>query len=320
MWIGTIQTKGRVMVLEKLKSYAENLPENLSPKFEFRMSAAGDCVRKLDYDYQVGSRSIDSKSFFRMSLGHASHSFLRELVSGAFGEDFYHAENEIKVALPSGQVVKGHPDGRILSLKATLEIKSVSDSTFTMIKNDNKPIDAHETQTNTYAAAQGDENCVILYANRDSGEMYEFMFPASEQLYQHALLKFKTVEKNKAEGKISPRPYSNAQESPCWFCPWVKQCYEGFDREVGAFKAEVFDSVRNPVLVDHAIRAVKYRTDRLVATKLEDTLKEIVGKILHSSQIKEAEIIHEKGIIDATITVGKNNNLLTSLKERKVKQ
>ena len=304
------------MILEKLKAYATALPENTTPKFEFRMSSAGDCVRKLDYDLQVGQRAIDAKSFFRMSLGTASHNFLRELVSGAFGEDFYDAEKEIKVET-QGLPILGHSDGRIKSLKATLEIKSVSDSTFTMVNNENKPIDAHIDQSNIYAKVQGDENVLILYANRDSGEMCEFMFPSSEELFKATLNKFLTVQRNGAAGIISPRPFMDATQSPCWFCSWKEKCYEGFEKEVGGFKvAEVMDAM---VIAD-ARRVLNYRNDRLIATKLEDSLKESVGAYMHSLGLNQAKMSDPNGNMECVISVGKNNNLLTSIKEKKVKK
>ena len=305
------------MIIDRLKAYANSMPENTHPKSEFRMSSAGDCPRKLDYEFQLGAKPIDSKSYFRMSLGHASHNFLRDLLSNCLGSDFHSAEEEIKAILPSGQVITGHPDGRIESLNTTLEIKSVSDSTFTMIQNDNKPIDAHIDQANMYAAVQRDENVLILYANRDSGEMTEFMFPTSPELFARSFEKFKSVEENKKAGVIRPRPYSNAQESPCWFCPWKDKCYEGFEKEVSQFKTEVFDGERNQLIVNTSIAAIKYRTDRLVASKLEEEAKQYVGKFLYDSQINKAEIRHANGIIDVNISVGKNNNLLPNLKERK---
>jgi hypothetical protein len=304
------------MLLEKLRSHVESLPENNAPKFELRMSSAGECPRKLDYDIQVGPGQTDFKAFMRMSLGTAAHTFLQVVIKETLQDDFHGAEKECVFFLGSIPVV-GHPDGQISSLKATLELKSVSDNTFRMIKNQNIPLPQHIDQANLYASVVGDQNVLIVYINRDTGDMEEFMFPTDEALARAIKSKFMGVLERSDKKELHKRPYADASEAPCWYCPHVTRCYEGFSAEV---EARGTAKVSHPDLVQNVRSAIIHRNTRLVSEKLEEAMKEYIGKEMANLDLKHALIATSEDAepeAKVIVTVGKKNNTLVTVKELK---
>lgn len=299
------------MLIEKIKAHVESLPENLSPEKEIRMSLAGDCPRKLEYDALRGASPVDFKQAIRMLSGHHLHDMMRSLVAAAFGDDVHLVETEVEVMTPKGRRVPGHPDGAIKSLDAVFEFKSVSDVTFQMIENQGQPLPQHLVQANLYAMAIGSEWVLIVYMSRDF-EFKEFMFEFDPILAQMTLDRLDRVIDNRESKTLSTRPHNDKTQSPCWYCPHKDPCYEGFESQVSGFRIE---EIQDPEIIDLAVHAQKHRATRLAAEKLEGAAREVLGKKLFPLGIKKAQIKEPKLSIE--LSVGKNQNLITTVKEMK---
>lgn len=301
------------MIIQKVNDFISQLPENKTPVAELRMSSAGECERKLDYEHQQGPRPIGFQNFMRMETGTYIHDMMRDIVSRSLGEDFYDCERDIALTSRGGIVIPGHPDGRVRSLKATVEFKSCSDSTFAMVSKQNRPLDQHIEQGNIYAFTLKDEWVLIVYYNKDSGLFREFMFETDPEMAERTIAKFDRVAERKKTGVLSPRTYTDMTEAPCFYCPFKEDCYADFRNQVASGNtAEGLEELSG--ILDQACLS---REIRLMNEKQEDLIKKEVGKQLHSKGINSALIKLKNGKARVNLTVGKNNNLLVAIKEIK---
>lgn len=197
------------------------------------MSAAGDCPRLLDYKLQHGRKEADLLSAMRLLTGEPIHQFYREILAESFGDDYQMAEAEVTLDIELGPPIVGHCDGFINSLGYVVEVKTVGESTFTMVKNLGGPLPAHLAQANLYAfAIQGSKAILFIYHNRNSGEYLTYVVPKNADLFSQTMLKFKQARERQAQGVMIPRPYNDPTESPCFFCDNKQDCYKNFDQEI----------------------------------------------------------------------------------------
>jgi hypothetical protein len=318
-------------MIEELKlaidTYILNDPEN-NRGYELRMSTAGDCVVKLERDSQGGKAKSDLEGLLRMGTGEGFHAMWRDLLTKLFKDDFQFAEAEISLDLDvDGEIIKvpGHPDGSLRQLDAVVETKSVSESTFYMVKERGAPLEAHLEQGNVYAAVLKKKFVIFIYQNRNSGEYLLLSVQFSEVLFQKTLEKWRTVARNQkihqralaanpeteVSMTLSPRPYIDATQSPCWFCDHVAACYEGYADQVKAMGAQVVEDVAFLTLANDYIGE---RHNRLVSEKNEEAVKGDLALYLLDANLKEAKLPTGETII---LKIGTKSNPLISFKEAK---
>lgn len=279
--------------------------------FEFRMSMAGDCQRKMDYDAQIGKPRPSITSAMRMLTGEPFHVFWRELLGKIYPGDFMFAEDELILTFEvdgENLSVPGHPDGYIKSLNAVVEVKSSSDSTFKMIEKNQVPLGAHYEQANIYAETLGAEWILFIYHNRNDGQYTLFLAPYSDRLAQSTVAKWAQVWRNRKLKAISARPYFDATGTPCFFCDHRERCYEGFGLEVKAFKTQ---ETLDPALTAFAERYLHSRSTKLAHTKLEDQVKDQIAKWMFENKLNQIRVPE---LCDLNLKVGKNDNALVSIK------
>lgn len=292
---------------------------NMNRGFEFRMSTAGDCVRKLEYDSQLGRGDASIESALRMNMGEPIHAMWRNIFRMAYGDDYAHVEEEIKLdLLISGTtlVIPGHPDGAILKLDCITEVKGCSDSTFTMVKKRNKPLDAHSEQGNIYAHVLKKKFILFLYQNRDSGE-YLLLWEEYSLLAAMAVIeKWEIVFRHKEQyGRdksvvLSPRPYNDMSESPCWFCEWKHKCYAGYAEKVASMASRESTDEKIVSLGD---KLNSYRNFRLETEKKEESTKTDIALWMLDNSVKQVKV----PVGDLILKIGSENNPLVSLKPKK---
>lgn len=287
--------------------------------FELRMSAAGDCVRKLEYDSQLGREVPNAASAFRMGMGEPIHAMWRELLGGLYPNDFEFAEDEVQVDFEvDGEkiVVPGHADGTLRFLDAVVEVKGTSDSTFHLVKNSMKPLPAHMEQANVYAYAHSKKGILFIYQNRDSGEYLLLLELFSELLLMSTIEKWSTVVRNRkrfnasGELKLSERPYQDATCSPCFFCSWKNDCYVGYAESVAKMGAA---EAKDPEILSLSSRYALARRGKLDNEKFEETAKTDIALWMLDKKLNTVKT--PEGLI--LLKVGKNNSPLVSLKPAK---
>lgn len=297
---------------DKITSHILNSPE-MNRGFEFRMSMAGDCQRKMDYDLQLGKPKVEIDTAHRLLTGEPIHDYWRKLLEKVLPNDYMFAEDELELTFEvDGEtiVVKGHMDGFIESLNAIVEVKSVGMTTFRLVAETNKwPLPAHYEQGNMYAETKGASQILYIYHHRDSGAYQCFLVPHSAQMAQATVAKWASVIQNKKKGVISDRPYHDASGSPCSYCHWRDKCYEGFAGEVQRFKPQ---TTSDPTLKDIAVQYLATRRSRLEQEKSETQFKSELAEFLFEKQLNSLVI---EGIGEVTMKVGRHNNPIINIKE-----
>lgn len=277
-------------------------------KFEWRMSNAGMCQRLMDYSIQRGVKPFDSKQIMRMEKGQWLHDMWQKHLADMMGEDFCDAEKELTFSLNSGRVITGHIDGYIKSLDALYELKTVADSTFIMVNNQDKPIQSHYEQASTYAAVYGAKNILFHYYNTNSGDSTFFLTPCSSDALGSAKDKFEAAEENEKSGVISIRPYSDPTESPCWYCSYKDECYKTWEGEVKSYGAS---KVLDKGFASSVSNCDSMRTIRLDADKSEKKLKKEISEFMVAMEIKDASV---EGYT-VNLKLGAKGNPLITIKE-----
>lgn len=298
---------------KKINDFVVSMPE-MNRGFEIRMSTAGECVRKMDIEAQNGKPPVDAPTAFRLLTGEPIHQFWREILTRVFPDDYMYAEDELILDFEVDGVqvkVPGHLDGFIKSLNAVVEVKSVSESTFKMVKNQDHPLGSHYEQGNIYAEAIEAHSILFIYHNRNSGEYCLFLSPHSDAMAQGTITKWATVIRNRSAGVTSTRPYHDATGSPCFYCPHKISCYEGYTDQIKNMSAT---EIKDPKVTDMAQAYVFSRRMKLDHTKHEETVKAAIAAYMFENKFNDMRI-PDVGAI--SLKAGKNNNPLISIKLNK---
>jgi hypothetical protein len=265
----------------------------------------------MDYNISKGPKPFDTTQILRMDKGTSLHASWQEHLKEAWKGDYTMAEAEVEVRLKSGRKISGHIDGYIPSLNAVYELKTVADSTFVMVRNQDSPIPAHYEQGNLYAKAINADQILFHYYNTNSGESLYLLSPFSQAQADQTMDKFEEREEHMAKGTISDRPYHDPTGSPCWYCPYKEECYSGWAGEVNGMGAQEID---HKPLALAARMALVNKEERLKYDKLEKAEKASIAKLM----LQELEL--NKAITKnhtVTIKLGTKGNPLVTVKENK---
>lgn len=282
---------------------------------EIRFSGAGDCVLKIVRDHLDGKGETAIDGALRMEMGTPLHEWWQDILQKSFPDDFALHEFEVQVTV-RGQTILGHFDGFLNSIKAVVEIKTVSESTFYLVKNAMKPLAPHLEQTNAYAGAFSNvretpvENLLFLYQNRNTGEYLMLIEPYNPDAYQATLTKWDQAIQAIGMKVYPVRPYNDATCSPCWFCSHKERCYEGYAEQVAAMGAKEVDDQE---ILTHSKAYSVARSEKLRFEKLEDVEKTNVAAWMLDANLNEIKTPEGK----ITLKVGKNNSPLISIKAAK---
>ncbi len=298
----------------QIKTFMAQLPEFQARPFEYRMSKAGDCERMMDYAVQRGEGAPDPSQALRMYFGTKIHDMWRELLEKIMPGDFHGAEVEAKYHdTVDGEefVIVGHPDGQIKSLNAVYELKSVSENTFNLINQQGHALPMHYEQANLYAHVLGMTQVVFHYFNKNNSESLFLVAPASASVAKQTIEKFRRRKVNARDNVIAPRPYTDPTSSPCWFCKFKTECYEGYAQQVSSMSAQVLP-IESPVY-DDVEMAWNMRAIRLEHEKKEEVAKAALADKLIKLGINRARI----GRFAIDLKLGGKQNPLTTIKEIK---
>ena len=301
-------------MLETIKNYVENLPDNKAHAVEMRMSLAGECPRRLEYDKAVGPAPITLQSYLRMESGRKIHEVMTEIFRGAYGDKFHSVDKDISYTV-AGKAIPGHPDGVLeQSLPTVVEFKSCSDHTYQMISGENKPLDQHIEQAALYGVAMGLQWATIVYLNRQSCELMVFSFTDLKSIVDAIIPRIERVLKNWETNTIGPRPHHDKTESPCWFCGHKELCYEGFKSEISGAGVATLDDA---LLYAKTREAWANRTSRLLAEKMEATLKSELGALIYGQHKLKQVTLSGTPSYYVELKAGTKDNLLVTIKEEK---
>jgi hypothetical protein len=294
--------------------------EDMNRPFEFRMSTAGFCQRQMEIMILQGKPPFEIGTAMRLLLGEPIHQFWREHLTAIYGADFQHAEAELELVIDvdgTPLVVKGHADGYLKSIDSVVEVKSVSSASFLKLQNQGVPYPAHYEQANIYAKALGATRILFIYHCRDSGAFELMAATYDEALATKTCEKWANVYRNTRAGIVSPRAYENAVSTPCCYCPFNSECYEGYSEAVSKYKRI---AIQDANAIEMATKYLTHREQRLVSEKLEDSIKTELARYMTAAQVNEMQVdIDGQAFADVTLKIGKNNNPLVNIKDRRAK-
>lgn len=299
-------------IQSKIDTHVLAMPDFHRP-FAIRMSTAGFCPRMMVYAFEEGKRTVSLESAMRLLTGEPIHDFYRKTMKEIYGDNFIGAEEEITLQIDVDNDwlnVPGHPDGMLKAENHIAEVKTVSDNTFTMVKNQGAPLNDHREQGNIYAHALKCDGVLFIYHNRDSGEYMVLVAPYSEDLARQTEQKWSYVERCRRAGLIPPRPYHDATAAPCWYCDHKTKCYEGYADSIAKGQAQTLEDM---AAKDVATSYRLVRQGRLNLEKEEEGLKSELAKLMIERGLNVARL--EWG--EVTLKAGKNNNPIVGLKEYK---
>lgn len=298
----------------KLKLFIESMPEMAKPTSEFRASYAGTCLRKMDYDGIHGATPHDELAYFRFELGHGVDKIFKSLLSQCFGADFMGMDDELRLTTPNGNTIVGHPDGRLLSQNAVVEIKSCAASTFDLVEKTGQPLQEHFEQANLYAHALKADKIIFIYFNKNSSKysITEKQYDLGQAIYN--LEKFDLAADNRAKGVLSPRLYQDETASPCYYCGHREKCYADFVKNAQDMKVQ---AIADPVVGSLATLFHDSRQLRLDTEKLQDKYGDSLALTLaNDHKTKEALVEHEGRKFTVTIKPPpKNKKFSVAVKE-----
>lgn len=294
--------------ISKIKEVIEALPECVKPDTRLRASSSGQCPRRLDYDGIFGAPPLKAEEWMRFETGHKLHEMWTDVFTKAYGSDFASVNEEIVIHTPKGREIIGHPDGRIVSERTTVEFKNCSKAVFEMVTRNQKPLDEHLAQANLYCHAFGDLKFIILYYDRNGSQYMVFTLDYDVGLATFTLETFDLAYENRESKRVSPRPYADKTGAPCFYCPHRDRCYEGFEQDVS--RAD------SGLLLDKEVLELtkKYWESRELRLDTEKRESAIMNGLIREVYIKRGYsecFVEDKGArYSIAFRPGKNQNLI----------
>lgn len=193
----------------------------------FHPSAIGGCIRRMWFSaYQAPENASPNagdllKSHITFEIGTYIHVLIQNLCEQAG----LLVEREIAINNVELKTL-GHADGKLkIDGKFYLfEIKSINDAGFSRLK---EPKPEHVGQMHLYMKALGLKRGILLYINKNTSLVKEFVVLYSEKDYKEIyfptiLRYFRLVKKMILPMRISENP----RGYPCMFCEFSRVCFD----------------------------------------------------------------------------------------------
>ena len=122
----------------------------------------------------------------------------------------------------------GHADGRlhIDGIDYLLEIKTVNARGFASL---HEPKEGHKMQTHAYMKSIGLQQAVIIYMNKDTSMLKEFVIPYDEAYYQQSCKPRIVRYFHSVKNLLLPEKEGTSPSSfPCSYCAHKRICYDPF--------------------------------------------------------------------------------------------
>jgi CRISPR-associated exonuclease Cas4 len=194
----------------------------------FHPSAIGKCLRmlwlhELKFDPRAkAAPTVDEvREYLVFEIGTYLHILMQNLISRAG----LLVKREVAIQNKELRTL-GHADGivKIHGQRYVLEIKTINTNSFAMLGKNPKP--EHIAQVVMYMAALAEKKALILYVDKNTGQLKEFYVPFSQSYYEENVKRrvtryFDCVAKR----LMPPREGKQANAFPCTYCPYVLACY-----------------------------------------------------------------------------------------------
>lgn len=249
-------------------------------------SKVGQCVRALTYHaIGVTPDPFPDRAMLIFEDGNWHEELVKDHIRKTVFEliEFKGSNQRIEIAKINGKKMTGEIDGLLKDPLGTLyllELKSINHFGFERLED--KPEPQHERQSNLYmhgliSAGMEVRKGVILYKNKNTAAMKEFVIDYSEEQARADIDLFFQIAAWASERKVPPRPYDRDKDWQCNYCRWASTCYENYQ---GEFEALTEDAELEPEIENLFKYYLEVSGHRLSAEKEEEELKEQIRTLL----------------------------------------
>lgn len=193
----------------------------------FSASSAGSCLRHRQFEHAgLKKPELDFRTANIFANGDFFH--LRVQVAGLIGGWLLQAEESVEIPHLK---MKGTMDGR-LEWGSILEAKSINSNGFRSVSSFGAKKD-HVYQVHAYMLASGMRQANIVYENKDTQEMKEFVVHADDEVLMAVSREFQELyDSTEAKVLLPMQPDCVKKEgSEYRWCPFAAQC-SGMTNEV----------------------------------------------------------------------------------------
>lgn len=185
-------------------------------KITFYVTDAGKCQRAIWFSLKGYPKKEPDARVTRV-LEYGNHTHIR-LLGALFSLGLVSA---VEIEIPENDLVHGRADA-ILSIKGepyVLEIKSVNSSKF----KKGLPDSSHIKQLQLYLYFFGIKKGILLYENKDTQDLKEFVIDYDEKIVKEVFSEFNRL-KELIEKDIIPEKPKEIEDWQCDYCPYIEEC------------------------------------------------------------------------------------------------
>lgn len=211
-------------------------------------SQVGRCIRALTYHaIGVAADPFPDRALLIFEDGNIHEEMIKDHIRKTVFTltEWKGPRQRFLIADINGVPMDGEVDGILsspLGEQIALEIKSINHFGFERLKD--APLDEHKRQVNLYlhglkqAGLVGIYKAIILYKNKNTAAMKEFIIEYDEALALADIEMFRQVDQWAEKNTVPPRPYEPG-DWQCDYCRWNKTCYKNYVEEVGQLQSDV---------------------------------------------------------------------------------
>lgn len=284
-------------------------------------SSVGRCIRALVYHANgVAADKLPDRTLLVFEDGDIHEMLIKDHIRKTVYElhEWKGKNQRIQIAVIAGQKMTGEIDGLItdpLGKARLLEIKSINHFGFERLKDE--PLDDHRRQTNLYLhglkiAGMEIEEAIILYKNKNTAAMKEFVITYDEEQALADIAMFEDVKRMAEAGAIPPRPYE-MDDWHCQYCRWQTHCWQNYAEEFKALSKDVAmsEEIETAARFYNELGAQKSDIEKQrdeVGVILKDTLRGLgaqsgrAGEYLLSLSVTERKKINEELVPPEAVT------------------
>ncbi|HDH99266.1 MAG TPA: Dna2/Cas4 domain-containing protein [bacterium] len=231
------------MLKEVITKYYSDLRKEMG-QHHFYITDAGKCQRAIFFRFKKApAEAMEPRLLMIFDHGDHIHQMIMKALFGARKMHVVAAE----VNIPPQEIVSGRADAILSDGKDlyVLDIKSINGQIF---RNLSSPKSDHINQVQLYLHFFKLKKGILLYVNKDTQELKEFLVDYNQQICEY-LLRELSLLKDKIERNIVPPRISNLSDKwQCQYCQFKEICRiagpEEVDWNLFKKKIETISSMR----------------------------------------------------------------------------
>ncbi|MEM2956597.1 MAG: PD-(D/E)XK nuclease domain-containing protein [Candidatus Pacearchaeota archaeon] len=203
------------MIKEKIEEFYLSKQED-KDREHFYITDAGKCPRAIYFQFKKAPKKAMDARILRV-FEHGDYTHLR-IISTLFSLGLVKAT---EIEIPNKEIVHGRADAiiNIDNEPYVVEIKSINNTSFSKLES---PDPDHLKQIQMYLHFFKIKKGIIIYENKNTQEIKEFIVEYNENIAKEILEKF-YILKAQIQNNIIPS-VDDVEEWRCNYCPYSDEC------------------------------------------------------------------------------------------------